>query len=140
MSINETLRLVLTEGLRAYSDLVQGDAESAKHKLHLMFKDLERFFQSDNGCVMNDQADIFGSPCVPGYDTVVGYLAKYHPEMIDLLSDPIADTRRDGILLARECKRKGRDVHKVDAPTIFQDEGIATLNSYPVDLLKVRFG
>lgn len=140
MTINETLRLVLTEGLRAYSDVVNGDAEDAKHKLRLMHGDLERFLNADNGGPSADGSHLFASDCPPGYDTVVGYLAKYHPDMLDLLADPIADTRRDGILLNRECKKLGRDVVKVDAPTIFQEEGVATLNSFPIEMLKVRFG
>jgi len=140
MLVNETLRMVLTEGLRAYSDLAQGDSDACRAKLVLMRRDLEKFLDASNGKEMDSEYVVFESVCVPFYDTVVGYLAKYHPDMIDLLSDPIADTRRDAILLSRECKREGLEVHRVDAPQIFQDEGIASLNSYPVELLKRRFG
>ncbi|MEY9719252.1 hypothetical protein ABIA22_001742 [Sinorhizobium fredii] len=79
------------------------------------------------------------SPDVPkGYNTVVGFLAETHPEVLDLMDDPVSGTARDGYWLTHRANRTGRTVHKVDAPAPFKDMGIDELNAYPLDLLAER--
>jgi hypothetical protein len=82
------------------------------------------------------------SPDVPeGYDTVLGYLAKQHPEVLETFdySDPQA-TVRDGWFLARLA---GKRLHAlliyVTAPPVLQARGIDSVRAYPINLLARRF-
>ncbi len=82
------------------------------------------------------------SPDVPdGHDTILGYLAKRHADVLDLI-DPNApgDTVRDGWRLANECKRRGLEPVYVDAPPVLARQGIFTVRAYPLDLLQQRWG
>jgi hypothetical protein len=86
------------------------------------------------------------SDCVsdvpPGWDTVLGYLAKYRPDILAMFdyADPSA-TQRDGFWLAHQVKRRGRgEVRFVLSPPILQRAGIASVRAYPLDLLQRRFG
>jgi hypothetical protein len=76
-----------------------------------------------------------------GYDTVLGYLAKYQPEVLDMYdySDPKA-TQRDGWWLKATTLRMGRVAPLVDAPPVLQRVGITEVRAYPVDVLARRFG
>ncbi|WP_085025260.1 hypothetical protein [Ensifer aridi] len=79
------------------------------------------------------------SPNVPaGFNTVVGFLAETHPEVLELMDDPISGTARDGYWLTHRASRDGLPVHKVEAPAPFKEMGIEELNAYPLDLLKER--
>lgn len=74
----------------------------------------------------------------PGYNTIIGFLAETHPEMIDLMDDPISGTARDGYRLTHKAHREGRVIHKVEAPEAFVEQGIVCLNAYPIDLLRTH--
>ncbi|RVB05670.1 hypothetical protein [Mesorhizobium sp. M7A.F.Ca.CA.004.02.1.1] len=79
------------------------------------------------------------SPDVPNdYDTVLGYFSKMLPSAFDMMSEPIADTQRDGFWLKHQAARRGLKVVKVAAPEALQDSGITELNAYPVTLLAER--
>jgi hypothetical protein len=99
--------------------------------------DLERF-RSNCACAFEDCI----TPSVPeGFDTVLGWLAKHHPDVLVLLgdvSDPQA-TVRDGWRLAHWCKREGKPVLWVEAPAVLQERGIEKVRAYPVSLLKRRW-
>lgn len=89
--------------------------------------------------VSNVPSSPWGSPDVPiGYNTVIGYLAETHPEMIDLMDDPISGTARDGYWLTHRASHRDLTVHKVVAPAPFKEMGIDLLNAYPVELLAER--
>lgn len=81
------------------------------------------------------------TPGVPeGYDTVLGYLGKTHPEVLDLMEDPISGTQHDGFWLQHRSARLGRGTIKVEAPAPLLEAGIQVVNAYPVDLLRERLG
>lgn len=81
------------------------------------------------------------SPVPKGYDTVLGYLAKYHPDVLDTFdhADPSA-TQRDGYWLKHRAREQGLAVWMVTAPPILQAAGITVVNSYPLELLAQRWG
>ena len=82
----------------------------------------------------------FVSPCPKGYDTVLGYLAAVDPwSLLAGLWDPEA-TQRDGFWCKHRCERKAFDVIKVPAPAVLVEQGIRTVNAYPVEVLKERLG
>lgn len=82
------------------------------------------------------------TPTVPeGYDTVLGWLAKHHPDVLVLMGD-VADpqaTVRDGWKLAHWCKRFGLPVLWVEAPPVLRERGIERVRAYPVSLLAKRW-
>lgn len=81
------------------------------------------------------------SPYVPqGYDTVLGYLAKHHPDVLDHVDyyDPSVTTR-DGWKMSHLCTRKGARVVYVDAPPCLQSAGIERVRAYPIALLATRW-
>lgn len=79
----------------------------------------------------------FYSQCPPGYNTIIGYIAKELPHLIvEGYADTPEATLRDGWALKRACKM---DVQKVNAPLAFREQGIETLNAYPVTLIREHF-
>lgn len=81
----------------------------------------------------------FLSPCPPGYDTVLGYLAKHDPIVLELLDrDPDA-TKRDGYWLMHRARERGLEVVKVEACPWLRQNGIKMVNAYPQSLLAERF-
>ena len=97
---------------------------------------------TSNGAAPGVSASIPVNPyesVVPaGYDTVLGFLSKDHPEVLDLMEDPISGTARDGLWLTHRAHRRGIGVVEVEAPQIAKDCGIDKLNAYPVSLLRER--
>lgn len=82
------------------------------------------------------------TPDVPeGWDTVLGYLAKYHPDVLDAFdySNPSA-TARDGWWLKHQCMKRGIETPRVPAPPCLRACGIDHVNAYPVTLLAHRWG
>jgi hypothetical protein len=75
-----------------------------------------------------------------GYNTALGYLAKVNPEALALIGDILTETQRDGFWLMHKCRRKGITPIKVKAPAVLRENGIYTVNMYPVELLRERFG
>jgi len=73
-----------------------------------------------------------------GYDTVLGYFSKTLPSAFDMMSEPVADTQRDGFWCTHQAARRGIPIIKVVAPTALADTGITELNAYPVTLLAER--
>jgi hypothetical protein len=72
-----------------------------------------------------------------GRDTVLGYLAKHHPEMLELMDfDRPCATARDGFWLAHRWKQ----VEYVPAPDVLRAKGILRVRCWPVALLERRFG
>jgi hypothetical protein len=69
--------------------------------------------------------------------TVLGYLAEYHPEIIEASGDAASQTQRDGFWLTR---RYPVNPAKVKAPLVLREQGIDTVNAYPKWLLAQRFG
>lgn len=71
-----------------------------------------------------------------GYDTVLGYLARCHPEMLDLMDYAVPETTaRDGFWLAHRHKR----CDYVPAPPVLRQRGIMRVRCWPVGLLAERF-
>lgn len=81
------------------------------------------------------------SPDVPrGYNTVLGYLAKTNPEALALIPDVVEDTKRDGLSLTSAAAHAGKRIYRVAAPPVVRERGFATVNAYPVALLRQRLG
>jgi hypothetical protein len=72
-----------------------------------------------------------------GYDTVLGYLAKCRPDMLDLMDYEVPETTaRDGFWLAHRYKK----CDYVPAPPVLRKKGIMRVRCWPVGLLAERFG
>lgn len=72
--------------------------------------------------------------------TVVGYLAAFHPEILDNMDVTPDATQRDGWWLMHRCRERGIEPIKVVAPPVLQDQGVDYVNAYPRHLLTERFG
>lgn len=83
---------------------------------------------------------LYTSPVPAGFDTILGYLSKNQPDIIELMEDPIADTQRDGYWLMHRTKEAQILPEKVKAPACCLGIGITEVNAYPVWLLEKRFG
>lgn len=93
----------------------------------------------DSGIWGYQYAD-FRSPGLPrGYDTVLGYLAKYDPCTLALIDGEAEATQRDGWWLRHRCREAGLEVVKVAAPLFLKDQGVSQVNAYPEHLLAKRF-
>ena len=76
-----------------------------------------------------------------GWDTVLGYLAKFHPEVLDCFDyTKPASTARDGWWLSHQCQRRGIEPRYVEAPACLKQHGITSVRIYPVSLLALRWG
>ena len=75
-----------------------------------------------------------------GFETVLGYLAKRAPRLLELMEPKADSTLRDGFWLKRQSERRGYHVPKVRAPKFLRDQGIQTVNAYRLELLAERFG
>ena len=82
----------------------------------------------------------FLSPCPPGFDTVLGYLAKVNPGLLDLIDRDPSATLRDGYWLCHRAKERDIKTVKVEACPWLRKQGITTVNAYPVELLEERLG
>jgi hypothetical protein len=81
------------------------------------------------------------TPVPEGFDTVLGYLARYHPDVLAVMGD-YADpqvTVRDGFKLAHMAKRYGCTVLWVEAPPALKAQGIDKVRAYPLSLLAKRW-
>jgi hypothetical protein len=92
-------------------------------------------------CVDACYADCISTDVPPGHDTILGYLARHHADVLDMInpSEP-ADTVRDGFKLAAWCKQEGLAPRYVTAPPILARQGIFTIRAYPLNLLQRRWG
>lgn len=82
------------------------------------------------------------SPCPDGFDTVLGYIAKHRPEVLDFMDMNPEATTRDGFWLTNQAKVRKLKVCKVLAPEVLRKQGrhIEMVNAYPVSLLAERLG
>lgn len=81
------------------------------------------------------------TPNVPeGYDTILGYLAKHHADVLDQLtySDPRV-TVRDGYKLAHLARKANVPVIYVPAPECLSSQGFKTVRAYPLEILEQRW-
>jgi hypothetical protein len=82
----------------------------------------------------------FKSPVPPGWNTVLGYLAETNPEALFLMDPDAEATQRDGWWLTNQCRRECIVPIKVQAPAHLLQQGIFTVNAYPLRLLQQRLG
>lgn len=82
------------------------------------------------------------TPNVPeGYDTILGYLAKHHADILDTFDYTVPDaTVRDGFKLAYWARTAGYAARYVDAPPCLRAHDILSVRAYPVTLLQQRWG
>lgn len=73
------------------------------------------------------------------HDTVLGYLARHQPYVLDLMDPKAEVTARDGFWLTHRCREQGFRPLKVPAPLFLAEQGIEHVNAYPVTLLRQRF-
>lgn len=81
------------------------------------------------------------SPDVPpGFETILGYLAKHQPEILDEIdySKPEV-TARDGWWASHQARRIGRKPVLVSAPPCLQRQNISHVNAWPVSILERRW-
>lgn len=80
------------------------------------------------------------SPCPEGYDTILGWMAKHRPEMLEMIDKEPEATQRDGFWCVHRCRERGIAVQKVPAPEFLAKFGIEEVNAYPTELLEERLG
>jgi hypothetical protein len=80
------------------------------------------------------------SPCPPGWDTVLGYIAKANPDLFELMDKVPSSTLRDGYWLTHRCREQGVVPLKVPACHWLRKAGIEQVNAYPLSLLEKRLG
>jgi hypothetical protein len=80
------------------------------------------------------------SPCPPGWDTVLGYIAKTNPDLFELMDKVPESTLRDGFWLTHRCRERGVKPIKVPACHWLRKAGVEAVNAYPVELLERRLG
>jgi hypothetical protein len=90
--------------------------------------------------IASRHADAISNKVPPGHDTILGYLAKHQPEILDTVdyADPEV-TKRDGWALAHACRRKGLRAVYTPAPAALKRRGILVVRAYPVELLEARW-
>lgn len=93
--------------------------------------------ESEAADVAPEFADAVSRGVPEGFDTVLGYLAKRHPEVLALMDwrDPEA-TARDGLWLSHRYKFQ---VY-VPACVALRNRGLMRVRAWTVDLLAERFG
>lgn len=91
--------------------------------------------------LLSRHSDAITANVPPGFDTVLGYLAKHHPDILDEVDygDPSV-TQRDGFWCMHQAKRRGRKPVTVDAPPALRRIGIPHVNAWPVEILRHRWG
>lgn len=79
---------------------------------------------------------------VVGFDTVLSYLAKTNPEVLDLMPNPVHDTIRDGMIIAAKARARRLPVVKVAACEHMKRRfpKARYVNAYPTHLLVEYFG
>lgn len=76
------------------------------------------------------------SPCPPGYDTVLGYLAKRDPETLGMLEQDPSATADDGVWCRARCITLGLAFTTVEAcPWLRLQHGVRKVHAYPVQVL-----
>lgn len=85
-------------------------------------------------------ADAISHMVPEGYDTILGHLARHHPDVLDNLdySDP-QTTVRDGWKLSHLCAKANAVVLYVDAPPCLRDADIKFVRAYPISILETRW-
>lgn len=73
-----------------------------------------------------------------GYETVIGYYARYNPWALKMELDKPEATLRDGYWLMHRANERRIKVVKVPAPELFVSQGIDMVNAYPLNLLRER--
>jgi hypothetical protein len=133
--------LIEAETHWGYNEDDRADLKDAAEDVGAILYTLESFGKPREPVADPCYADCV-SPDVPeGYDTVLGYLAKHHPEALDLFDYSVPEaTQRDGYWLAHRVKERGLEPVHVAAPPILAAQGIFQVRAYPVDLLQRRWG
>ena len=88
--------------------------------------------------IVGNRHSVAITPDVPdGFDTILGYLAKHDPDVLDQFDyyDPQA-TQRDGFWMMHHAT----DRRVVSAPACLQMRGIKVVNAWPLSALQERFG
>lgn len=77
-----------------------------------------------------------------GYDTVLGFLSKHDPFILEMMVCPVEETQRDGFWLMHRARERGLTSISVPAPKVVRDlyPSIETVKAWPVALLHERFG
>lgn len=86
--------------------------------------------------------DAYQGTEIVGYDTVLGYLSKYDPVVMDLTLDPVFDTVADGKALAQKCRARGATILRVAACKHIKQRypKVTHVNAYPINLLAEHYG
>jgi hypothetical protein len=139
-----TQTVALTRAIEYLAASAGSDSESAAQEnidnyVSVARADLDQAFAFVNATP--DLESLYTSPNLPeGYDTVLGYLSRERPEIVDLMSDPIGDTLKDSFTLKADCVKDDATVETVDAPPALRERGIMQINAYPLEYLATRFG
>lgn len=88
-----------------------------------------------------EQEDFDGCP-VEGYDTILSYLSRNHPEAFELIDEPVHGTITDGLFVSRKARKRGVPVLRVTAPKHMQRRfpKAKTVNAYPTWFLAEVYG
>ena len=133
---------LLTAGQHISSgNLVAAVGVTSKVLAHLALALAEQEDTADVATVVAGRPiEDFRSPGLPHlYNTVLGYLAEYEPEILETIDNLPEATVRDGFWLsARYRLSYGCSSPKVGAPKVLQEFGIKEVNCYPISLLARR--
>lgn len=90
--------------------------------------------------VLSRHADAISCDVPAGWDTVLGYLAKVHPDVLDSFDYSVPEaTVRDGWKLSHMARKRGYAERYAVAPMVLQRAGVLAVRMYPVSLLAQRW-
>ena len=114
----------------------EGDKRQAAEYLSVARRHIDTLIEEFGGGV---DLNKFLSPCPPGYDTVLGYLAKHQPDTVLGMTDPVSGTINDGRRMRDMAARLGAQVIKVPASVAVASVGADSVNAYPTEILSRYF-
>lgn len=140
MTLHTDITLTITRAAVAASHIAQDPRDpECRATLRKLLADASAELDRLDG-ISGHRVDLrYLSPVPPGYDTILGYLAKVNPEMLELIDKDPEATQRDGFWLPHQAKKRGMAVIKVDACLWLSKFGVSAVNAYPVSLLAERF-
>ena len=136
----DILTVVLEEATRAVRDLLNGRVEGVAPSLALIANEIEYYNNQQAGSNKPSLAEIYASPDVLlDFDTVVGWLSKNRPDAIESSFDVVTETIKDGMTIARICRKENVRIEAAEAPEVFKEMGIRSINQYPNYVIERHF-
>jgi len=146
-AIEEVKRMALVADLHVAQADAEADPEPVEEATpKLTPEELYRYCGTHRYSNIIGYYDIVGKtmPCVDRadwvtHDTVVGYLARHHPDLLHHMDDHADATQRDGYWCGHSCVERGLRAFLVTAPPVLQEQGIERVRAWPIEVLRDRF-